>query len=76
MGDVTVNVKKSKMKFTGYLCLGFSALLSGSMLIPTLDVDPAIALPLVYFWAGTGITLLFGTSAKHIVGNAQMSKKP
>ena len=63
-----------KMKIVGYLCIGFAAVLSILMLIPAIDVDAAIALPLVYFWAGTGITMLFGNAAKRIIGGTQMGK--
>lgn len=64
-----------KMKVVGYLCIGFAAILSVLMLLPFIDVDSAIALPLVYFWTGTGITMLFGNAAKRIVGGAQMNKQ-
>jgi len=63
-----------KMKIVGYLCIGFAAILSILMLIPAVKVESDIALPLVYFWAGTGITLLFGNAAKRIVGGTQMNK--
>ena len=64
-----------KMKVVGYLCIGFSAVLSILMMLPFIDVDSAIALPLVYFWTGTGITMLFGNAAKRIVGTSQMAKQ-
>ncbi len=64
-----------KMKVVGYLCIGFSAALSIMMLIPFFKVGADIALPLVYFWTGTGVTLLFGNAAKRIVGGAQMGKQ-
>ena len=65
-----------KMKIVGYLCIAFSAILSISMLLPFVDVEQGIGLPLVYFWTGTGITLLFGNAAKRIVGGTQMDKHP
>ena len=64
-----------KMKVVGYLCIGFSAVLSIMMLIPFFKVGADIALPLVYFWTGTGITMLFGNAAKRIVGGAQVNKQ-
>lgn len=64
-----------KMKVVGYLCIGFGAILSMLMLIPFVSVDVDIALPLVYFWTGTGITLLFGNATKKIIGNTQASKQ-
>jgi hypothetical protein len=66
--------KGKKMKAVGYLCVGFSAILSVMMLIPWFKVGADIALPLVYFWTGTGVTMLFGNAAKRIVGGAQMNK--
>ena len=63
-----------KMKVVGYLCILFSAVLSILMLLPFIDVESGIGLPLVYFWTGTGITMLFGNAAKRIVGGAQMNK--
>ena len=65
--------KFGKMKAVGYSCLGLAALLSLLMLIPAIDIDPDLGLPLVYFWAGTGVTLLFGNSAKRIGGAAVMA---
>ena len=62
---------KDKMKKAGYACIGFAMILSIFMLIPKLNVDSAIGLPLVYFWAGTGITLLFGNAGKRIIGGGK-----
>lgn len=67
---------KDKMKKTGYGCGAFAMILSILMLIPVLKVDSAIGLPLVYFWAGTGITLLFGNAGKRILGETAKGKKP
>ena len=67
-------MKVQKMKLTGYLCIGFSAILSLLMLIPEIAVEPELALPLVYFWTGTGITLLFGNAGKRIGGQIVMNK--
>lgn len=64
-----------KMKVTGYICIAFAFILSLLMLIPGIDVDPAIGLPLVYFWTGTGITLLFGNAGKRIGGELAMNKQ-
>ncbi len=68
-------MKIQKMKLTGYLCIGFSALLSLLMLIPVVDINPDLGLPLVYFWTGTGITLLFGNAGKRLGGHAIMNKE-
>lgn len=58
---------KDKMKKAGYAVFGFAMLLSVLMLIPfTNPIDSDIALPLVYFWAGTGVTLLFGNAGKRL----------
>lgn len=69
-------MKVQKMKLTGYLCLGLSAILSLLMLVPGVIVDSDIGLPLVYFWTGTGITLLFGNAGKRLGGQAVMNKSP
>lgn len=66
--------KFGKMKAVGYSCIGFAAVLSVLMLIPALKVGSDIGLPLVYFWAGTGVTLLFGNAGKRIGGAAVMNK--
>ncbi len=63
-----------KMKTTGYFCIVFAFILSLLMLTPMVDVEEGIGLPLVYFWTGTGITLLFGNSAKRIGGQIAMNK--
>ncbi|MCK5613578.1 hypothetical protein KAR91_67535 [Candidatus Pacearchaeota archaeon] len=71
-----IEVKNGKkMKVVGYLCIAFAAILSILMLIPAVSVDADIALPLVYFWSGTGITMLFGNAAKRIVGGTQINKQ-
>ncbi len=67
-------MKIQKMKLTGYLCIIFAAILSLLMLIPSVDIDPDLGLPLVYFWTGTGITLLFGNAGKRLGGHAVMNK--
>lgn len=74
MTDVIEKPAGKKMKTVGYLCLGFAAVLSVMMLIPWFNVGKDVALPLVYFWAGTGVTMLFGNAAKRIVGSTQMDK--
>lgn len=67
-------MKVQKMKLTGYLCIGLSALLSLLMLIPGVTIESDIALPLVYFWTGTGITLLFGNAGKRLGGQVVENK--
>ncbi len=68
--------KFGKMKAAGYICLSFAAVLSILMLLPVMTVEPEIGLPLVYFWAGTGVTLLFGNAGKRIGGYAVMNNNP
>lgn len=64
-----------KMKKLGWICIGFAMLLSILILIPPLKVESDIALPLIYFWTGTGMTLLFGNTAKHIIGEKVKGEK-
>ena len=67
--------KFGKMKAAGYICLISAFVLSVLMLLPVLAVKPEIGLPLVYFWAGTGITLLFGNAGKRLGGYAIEGKQ-
>ena len=65
---------KDKMKKTGYGVIIFSMVLSILILIPFFSVESDIALPLIYFWTGTGITLLFGNAGKRIGAQAVQNK--
>ncbi len=66
---------KDKMKKCGYGVIGFSMILSVLILIPFFSVESDIALPLIYFWTGTGITLLFGNAGKRIGGQVVLNKR-
>lgn len=69
-----VKPKKGKMKIAGYICLIFAAIISVLVLIPeTLSSDEA--LPIIYYWGGLGIALLFGNAGKRIGGQAVMNKQ-
>ena len=65
--------KKSKMKIVGYACLLFAAIIAVLILVGISKSESDVLI--MQFWAGTGITLLFGTAAKKIVGTSQMAKQ-
>ena len=69
--------KKSfpKMKFAGYACIVFAAILSVIALIPVIEADKEMIEMLIKFWAGVmGLGLLFGNAGKRIGGAAVMNK--
>ncbi len=70
-----MEIKKNgkKMKIVGYGCLVFAALISIIALF-TVKIAVTESLPVVYYWGGIGVTLLFGNAAKRIVGGAQINK--
>lgn len=65
--------KLQKMKFAGYACIGFAAVLS-LLIVFTDTVKSEETLPLVYYWGGLGVTLLFGNAGKRIGGAVAMNK--
>lgn len=67
--------KKGKMKIAGYACIGFAAVLS-LLIVFTETVKSDETLPLVYYWGGLGVALLFGNAGKRIGGQAVMNKAP
>ena len=68
--------KKGKMKIAGYICLAFAAVISILVLIPPVGMKSAEALPIIYYWGGLGIALLFGNAGKRIGGAAVMNRAP
>ena len=67
--------KKGKMKIAGYSCIIFAAVLS-LLIIFTETVKSEETLPLIYYWGGLGIALLFGNAGKRIGGQAVMNRAP
>lgn len=57
-----------KMKIVGYTCYAFAAVLSLMGVLEIRDTEISMVLPLVNTWLAAGTTLLFGNSAKHLVG--------
>lgn len=66
-------VSKPKMKIVGYSCLAFAAIIAILILIGISKSESDVLI--MQFWAGTGVTLLFGNAAKRIVGTSQMAKQ-
>lgn len=69
-----MEIKKNgkKMKIVGYSCLIFSAIIAILDLTSIGESENAILI--MQFWAGTGVTMLFGNAAKRIVGGSQINK--
>ncbi len=67
-------MKVQKMKVTGYICIIFAAFIS-IMILFTGRVSPEEGLPVVYYWGGLGVTLLFGNAGKRIGGQIAMNKQ-
>lgn len=67
--------KKGKMKIAGYACIIFAAVLS-LLIVFTKVVEADETLPLIYYWGGLGMALLFGNAGKRIGGQAVMNKAP
>ncbi len=75
---------KNKMKKSGYICIGFAALLSLIAALPSLipalsevKVDKELFEMLIKFWGAImGLGLLFGNAGKRIGGQAVMNKAP
>lgn len=65
--------KIGKMKVAGYSCILFAAVVSVLVLF-TGKVKPEEALPIVYYWGGLGVTLLFGNAGKRIGGAVVQNK--
>ena len=70
-----MEIKKDgkKMKIVGYSCLIFSAIIAILDLTGIGESDNTMMI--MQFWAGTGITLLFGNAAKRIIGGTQINKQ-
>lgn len=62
-----------KMKVTGYICIVFAAVISVLTLLPDM-LTAAEALPIIYYWGGLGLALLFGNAGKRIGGQAVMNR--
>jgi len=73
MADVPVMKTNGKMKKVGYGCIGFSVIVA--ILILSTIVDRETGISVMQFWAGVGITLLFGNASKNIVGGVQIAKQ-
>ena len=69
-----IKPKKGKMKIAGYSCIGFAFILS-LLIIFVESVEKDEALPLVYYWGGLGVTLLFGNAGKRLGGQAVLNKQ-
>jgi hypothetical protein len=72
--NVNVEIKKpkfQKMKFAGYLCLVFAAILTGLVVSGVVSVErTSVTVSLIGTWLLTGTSLLFGNAGKRIAGNA------
>jgi hypothetical protein len=70
--NVEINKPKfQKMKFAGYLCLVFAAILTGLVVSGGVSVERIpVTSSLIGTWLLTGTSLLFGNAGKRIAGNA------
>lgn len=71
--NITTKLKTNgKMKWVGYGCLVFAAILSVLMIYTDSDID----MDLIAYWGGTGITLLIANSGKRLLGYGVEKVKP
>jgi hypothetical protein len=70
--NVEINKPKfQKMKFAGYLCILFPAVLTGLVVFGVVGEERvAVTVSLIGTWLLTGTSLLFGNAGKRIAGNA------
>ncbi|MDC7224238.1 MAG: hypothetical protein PQJ60_10895 [Spirochaetales bacterium] len=70
--NVEINKPKfQKMKFSGYLCLVFAAVLTVLVVSGVVSADrTSVTVSLIGTWLLTGTSLLFGNAGKRIAGNA------
>jgi hypothetical protein len=61
-----------KMKAVGYTLIGFALVSSILVMIELLTSSESIEL--IKFWAGVGITLVFGNVGKRLVGGVVQSR--
>jgi len=62
----------NKMKITGYICIGFAALIAIAMLFKIAESEPGITI--MNTWLITGTSLLTVNAGKRIIGGAVMAK--
>lgn len=68
MNEINTN---GKMKKVGYGCLAFAAICTIIRMLGALDASSDT---LIFYWGGLGTTLLFGNSAKHVIGSNLQNK--